>query len=216
MQQGRRIALTPAILLLFLACTVALCLLWGVLLHNRLVALRQHCANALSQIDVQLKRRHDLVPNLVQAVKAAMRHERETLEAVTRARDQAASAPRRVERADDASGLAALAHGEEALTLALTRLMARIEDYPQLRTSANISQLMEELVSTENRIAFARQAFNDSVVDFNSLRGSFPALLVSPALGFHDLSYLQFEVRSLRLPEVDIAPASTLQGSAPP
>lgn len=206
--------MTPAILLVFLACTAFLCFLWGVLLHNRLVALRQHCANALSQIDVQLKRRHNLVPNLVQAVKAAMRHERETLEAVTRARDQAASALNRIERADDACGLLALAHGEEALTLTLTRLLARIEAYPQLLTSANVSGLMEELVSAENRIAFARLAFNDSVVDYNSLRGSFPALLVAPALGFHDLSYLQFEERSLQLPLVSIAP--TPQGSAPP
>jgi LemA protein len=206
MLQGRRIAMTPAILLVFLACTAALCFLWGVLLYNRLVALRQHCANALSQIDVQLKRRHDLVPNLVHAVKAAMRHERETLEAVTRARDLAASALHRIERTDDVSGLTALGLGEEALTLTLTRLLARIEAYPQLLTSTNVSQLMEELVSAENRIAFARQAFNDSVVDYNSLLGSFPALLVAPALGFRDLSYLQFEERSLHLPAVALAP----------
>ncbi len=208
--------LTPATVIGLLACTAALCFLWSTWLFNRLVALRQRCCNALSQIDVQLKRRHDLVPGLVESVHGAMRHERETLEAVTRARVRAMEALRRIQRPDDDAGLAALASEEQTLTHMLAQVLAHMEAYPELKTSRNVSLLMEELVSVENRIAFARQAFNDSVVDFNSLRGSFPALIVAPALGFHDLSYLQFEERSLHLPAVTLTPDPSPKGSASP
>ena len=155
---------------------------WAVSTYNRLVTLRQRWRNAGSQIDVQLKRRHDLIPNLVETVKGHMTHERETLEAVTAARREVGP----VGDWRDASAVRAAAGREDALLGALGRLMARVEAYPQLQADASAGRLMEELASTENRIAFARQAYNDAVTTYNTRRQTFPTNLVVATLGFHE------------------------------
>ncbi len=202
--------MTPETFLYLFAGLAVIVLVWGVFLYNRLVFLRQRCNNAFSQIDVQLKRRHDLVPNLVESVKAALAHERKTLENVTKARNQAMNVLQGLDNPADFRGLMALARGEEILTLCLGRLLARIEAYPRLRTSANVSQLMEELTSTENRIAFARQAFNDAAMAYNSTRESLPTMLFAGTMGFHELAYLKFKHKALEKPvAVTLAPSAT-------
>ena len=141
---------------------------------NRLVTLRYRNRDAWAQIDVQLKRRHDLIPNLVNAVKGYMDHERGVLESVTRARQQAVAATNINERAA----------AESALSLATSKLMALVEAYPALRASENMVALQEELTSTENRIAFARQFYNDCVMEYNTGRGTFPRNLLAWPFGF--------------------------------
>jgi LemA protein len=147
----------------------------AVIIYNGLVALRNRVQNAWSQIDVQLKRRHDLVPNLVNAVKGIMAHEREVLERVTQARASAISA---------GNDVAARADAENALTGAMRSLFAVAEAYPELRSTTNMLALQEELSSTENRIAFARQHYNDSVMAYNTAQQQFPAVLFAASLGF--------------------------------
>ena len=144
-------------------------------LFNRLVTLRYRMRDAWSQIDVQLKRRYDLIPNLVNAVKGYMDHERSTLESVTRAREQAMAA---------GSDINARAVAESALSFATSKLMGLVEAYPALRASENMLALQEELASTENRIAFARQFYNDTVMEYNTARGTFPRNLLAAPLGF--------------------------------
>jgi LemA protein len=148
--------------------------------YNQLVRLRNEVRNAFSQIDVQLKRRHDLIPNLVETAKGYMKHERQTLEAVISARDAAGRALRAVE-ADPtkAQTLQSLAGAEGALTAALSRLIAVAEAYPDLKANQTMSQLMEELRSTENKVSFARQGYNDSVMSYNTALESFPQNLVA-------------------------------------
>lgn len=161
--------------------------------YNRLVTLKQRGLNAFAQIDVQLTRRHNLVPNLVETVKGAMKHERETLLAVVQARSRAIEALRMTPPSLlEQERLMHLAASENTLTATLSGLVARIEAYPELKAMRNTLQLMEELRSTENRIAFARQAYNDAVARYNSQRDSFPTLLVAGLLGFAPLHYLQF------------------------
>jgi LemA protein len=143
--------------------------------YNGLVGLRNRVQNAWAQIDVQLKRRHDLVPNLVNSVKGFMVHEREILERVTEARASAIAA---------GSNVAARADAENALTGAMRSLFAVAEAYPALRANENMLALQEELASTENRIAFARQFYNDSVMEYNTAQQSFPAVLFAASLGF--------------------------------
>lgn len=152
-------------------------------IYNRLVLLSNRLKNAFAQIDVQLKRRYDLIPNLVEAVKGYMEHEKQTLEAVIKARSQADSA-RAGASAVDASAVMTLALAERAVQGSLMRLFARVEAYPQLKASENVGQLMEELSSTENRVAFARQAYNDAVMSFNTAIGTFPNLLLAGPMGF--------------------------------
>jgi LemA protein len=142
---------------------------------NRLVTLRYRVRDAWSQIDVQLKRRYDLIPNLVNAVKGYMDHERSTLESVTRAREQAMAA---------GSDINARAAAESALSFATSKLMGLVEAYPALRASENVLALQEELASTENRIAFARQFYNDTVMEYNTARGTFPRNLLAGPFGF--------------------------------
>jgi LemA protein len=142
---------------------------------NRLVTLRFRMREAWSQIDVQLKRRYDLIPNLVNAVKGYMDHERSTLESVTRAREQAMAA---------GSDINARAAAESALSFATSKLMGLVEAYPALRASENMLALQEELASTENRIAFARQFYNDTVMEYNTARGTFPRNLLAGPFGF--------------------------------
>jgi LemA protein len=157
-------------LLLALLVIVAL---YVIATYNKLVGLRNQVFNAWKQIDVQLKRRHDLIPNLVNTVKGVMQYERETLEAVIQARNQAIA----VERGG--AGVAQTAAAEAALTGALSRLLAVVEAYPDLKAAGNVAQLQEELTSTENKIGFARQLYNDTATQYNSVQQQFPANLVT-------------------------------------
>jgi LemA protein len=164
-------------------------------LYNKLVRLRNRFKNAFAQIDVQLKRRYDLVPNLVETAKAYMQHERETLEAVVAARNQAASASEKAAAAPGEPGaMAGLLGAEAALTGAMGKLFALVESYPDLKANQNMSQLMEELTSTENKIAFSRQAYNDAVMVYNTARETFPTVLIAGSLGFGEAAL--FEVSS--------------------
>ena len=151
---------------------VAAIAFWVMGAYNALIALKNQVANAWKQIDVQLKRRHDLIPNLVNTVRGAMQFERETLEAVITARNQAISA--------QASGsVAATAAAETVLTGALNRLLAVVEAYPDLKATGNVAQLQEELTSTENKVAFARQLYNDTATQYNTKQQQFPTNLVA-------------------------------------
>jgi LemA protein len=152
-----------------------LVLIYVISSFNRLVTLRYRVRDGWAQIDVQLKRRHDLIPNLVNAVKGYMDHERTVLDSVTRARTQAIAA---------GSDRSARAAAESALSAATGRFMAAVEAYPALRASENMLALQEELASTENRIAFARQFYNDSVMEYNAARGTFPRNLLADPFGF--------------------------------
>jgi LemA protein len=167
-------------------------IIWVIATYNSLRRAQVRAQNAFSQIDVQLKRRHDLIPNLVETLKGSMAHERETLEAVTRARAQAAAALGVVESgAMGVASMAALANASGALNGALSRLIGLVEAYPELKTNVNALQLQEELASTENRIAFARQAFNDSVMRLNEAIVVFPANLLANAFGIREMGLFE-------------------------
>lgn len=171
-------------LLLLLAALVALGL-FAISLYNALVTARNAYRNAFSQIDVQLTRRHDLIPNLVEAVKGYLQHERETLQAVMTARQQAQSGLHQAKtRPEDPVALHALEQGEQGLGIALGRLFAVSEAYPELKANDTVLQLMEELSSTENRLAYARQAHNDAVMDYNNRCETFPGSLLARRFGF--------------------------------
>ena len=158
---------------------------WAIAAYNRLVQLRNRIANAFAQIDVQLKRRHDLVPNLIEVARGYLQHEAATLQAVIAARSQAQGAASAARAAPtDARALGALAVAEGALGGSLGRLMVVAEAYPELKADATMQSLSEELTSTENRIGFARQAFNDQALEFNNEAMQFPALIVARLLGF--------------------------------
>lgn len=176
---------------IFLAVIVAL-VVWAISIFNRLVALRNRFKNAFSQIDVQLKRRYDLIPNLVESVKGYMQHERGTLEAVVKARGSAVSAAQAAAAAPgDPSAMQGLAQAEGALGGALGRLLAVFERYPDLKANQNVLGLQEELSSTENKVAFARQAYNDSVMEYNTRRESFPDSIFAGTFGFAPAELLQ-------------------------
>lgn len=162
---------------------------------NRLVALRNRYQNAFAQIEVQLKRRYDLIPNLVETAKAYLKHERETLEAVIAARNAAVAGLKAAsEQPGDAGRMAQLAAAENALGSAMGRLNVTLEAYPDLKASQNLQQVSEELSSTENKVAFARQAYNDAVMEYNTYRQSFPANVLATTYGHSkDASLLQFE-----------------------
>ncbi|MBD2680031.1 MULTISPECIES: LemA family protein [Nostoc] len=165
-----------------LVATVALILING---YNDLVKYRNRYKNAYSQIDVQLQRRYDLIPNLVETAKGYMKHERETLEAVIAARNSAMNAnSRAVQNPGDPQAMQQLGNAEAALAGALSRFMVLSESYPELKADRTITQVMEELSSTENRIAFARQAFNDAVTLYNTKSESFPSNLVANTFNF--------------------------------
>lgn len=158
---------------------------WAVAVYNRLVVLRNRIANAFGQIDVQLKRRYDLIPNLVEVAKGYLQHEAATLEAVIQARGQAQGAAAAARAAPASAGaLGALAAAEGVLGGALGRLMVVAEAYPDLKADATMQSLSEELTSTENRLGFARQAYNDQVLEFNDKAAQFPDLIVARLLGF--------------------------------
>lgn len=171
---------------------VLLLVLWVIGLYNGLVVLRNRYKNAYAQIDVQLKRRYDLIPNLVETAKGYLKHERETLEAVIAARNQAAGAAAALAKMPgDATAMRAFAQAETGLAGVLSRLMAVAERYPDLKANEQMSRVSEELASTENRIAFARQHYNDEVTAYNVKRELFPSSLVAGFFNFAPAALLE-------------------------
>ncbi|PCF97389.1 LemA family protein [Vreelandella nigrificans] len=177
------------------AAIIAIIVFYVISIYNRLVALRNRFGNAFAQIEVQLKRRHDLIPNLVETAKGYLNHERETLQSVTEARNTAvAGLKAAAENPGSAKAIADLGSAEGALTQAMGRLNVVMEAYPDLKASQNMQQLSEELTSTENKVAFARQSFNDAVMHYNTYRQSFPPVAVAGMFGHgQDASLLEFE-----------------------
>lgn len=170
---------------LVLLVIIAIVLFWGVGVYNRIVALRNYFKNAFAQIDVQLKRRYDLIPNLVETAKAYMAHERSTLEAVISARTQAVDANKKLAGdPSDAAAFKQMVAADGALSASLGKLFALSEAYPDLKANQTMMQLNEELSSTENRIAFARQGYNDSVMSYNTTIEQFPGSLIANSFGF--------------------------------
>jgi len=194
---------TVTSLLIFLTILAAI-VFWGIGIYNRLINERNRVKNSFAQIDVQLTRRYDLIPNLVEAVKGYMKHERETLEAVISARNAAASSLDKA-KADPANAQAIkeLGASEGALTSALGRLFALSEAYPDLKANQNMMQFQEELASTENKVAFSRQAFNDSVLQYNNSAQNFPNNVIAGFFGFELASFLEIDSEEMReAPEV--------------
>lgn len=186
------------------ALVVVIVLLWLAGAYNGLVAMRNRFKAAFSQIDVQLKRRHDLIPNLIETAKGYLSHERETLKAVTRARSAAMTAvSAAASNPGNASSMAGLAAAESQLNGALGRLFAVAEAYPDLKANQNMIALQQELAATENQIAAARQVFNNTVMNYNITRESFPTNLVANALGFAPAQLFELDVEKERqVPQV--------------
>ena len=174
-------------------------------IYNGLVGLRNRVKNAYAQIDVQLKRRYDLIPNLVETAKGYMKHESETLEAVIQARNQAVSAASAASQDPTATGvIQGLAGADGALTGALGRLMVVMEAYPDLKANENMMQVQEELTSTENKVAFSRQAYNDTVMGYNNKREMFPSNIVAGVFGFRFAESWELDDEAARdAPKVD-------------
>ena len=173
---------------------VAVIVFWAIGLYNGLVQLKNQVKNAWAQIDVQLKRRHDLIPNLVEVVKDYMSYEQETLQKVIQARSAAVSA----------TGTGDISHAENQLTGALRQLFAVFENYPDLKANQNVMRLQEELTGTENKIAFARQYYNDSVMSFNTKIQMFPANLIARNLGFKEEQYYEVPTEERENVKVDL------------
>ncbi len=189
--------------LIFLGILAAI-VFWGIGIYNRLINGRNRVKNAFAQIDVQLTRRYDLIPNLVEAVKGYIKHERETLEAVITARN-AASSSLEAAKADpsNAEAIKKLGASEGALAGALGRLFALSEAYPDLKANQNMMQLQEELATTENKVAFSRQAFNDSVLQYNNSAQNFPNNVIAGFFRFELASFLEIDAEEKRdVPEV--------------
>lgn len=175
---------------------------WGVSIYNGLVGLRNRYKNAFAQIDVQLKRRYDLIPNLVETAKGYMKHEKETLEAVVQARSAAISAGQvAAANPGDPTAMKNLAGADGQLTGALSRLMVVCEAYPDLKANQNMLALQEELTTTENKVAFSRQAYNDTVMNYNTAREVFPSSVIAGVFNFAAASLLEIEK-----PEERVAP----------
>jgi LemA protein len=185
--------------LLVLLAIVVVVVLWIVSLYNRLVGSRNGYKNAFAQIDVQLKRRYDLIPNLVETAKGYIKHERETLEAVIRARNSAVTAVQAAAaNPGDATAMRGLAGAEGQLTASLGRLFAVAEAYPDLKANQNMMQLSEELTSTENKVAFARQAYNDAVMGYNNQREMFPGSVIAGMFSFQPAQLLELDEPAAR------------------
>jgi len=194
--------LVPLVMIAAGVVVVLLMLMYGVSIYNRLVTLRNRVDNAFAQIEVQLKRRHDLIPNLVETAKGYMAHERDTLEAVIKARNQAVSGLQGVSgNPGDHEAVMALAGAEKGLSGALGRMFALAEAYPDLKANQNMMQLTEELTSTENKISFARQGYNDSVTSYNTYRQTFPPVLIAGLTGHTtDRDLLEFDSAAIAEP----------------
>ncbi len=186
--------MTALIILGILAAIVVVLALSAVGIYNSLVALRNQFKNAFAQIDVQLKRRYDLIPNLVETAKGYLKHEHETLEDVTKARNIAyAASQAAAANPADGNAMKGLVSAESGLTGALSRLMVVSEQYPDLKANQNMLQLTEELTSTENKVAFARQAYNDSVMAYNTSRETFPNVALAGMFGFQPAELFHVE-----------------------
>ena len=188
---------TGAIVGIVAGAFLVLFILWFVAIYNGLVRMRMQVKNGWSQIDVQLKRRHDLIPNLVEACKGYMGFEKEVLENVTKARSDAMKV--------SGQGAGAQAGAEGALTAAMGRLYVVMENYPDLKANQNVSQLMEELTSTENRIAFARQHYNDEVMHYNTAIRQIPKNIVAGMGGFTAELFFEIEAKDREVPKVDLS-----------
>ncbi|GAB4085575.1 LemA family protein [Myceligenerans cantabricum] len=196
-----------AVIVLAIVVVILLVLaFWAVGIYNGLVRARNAYKNAWAQVDVQVKRRHDLIPNIVEMAKGSLVHERSTLEAVIQARSQAVNA-QSAANADpgDPAAMQALAEGENMLTQAMGRFIALTESYPDLKANQTLLQAMEDLRSTENKVAFARQAFNDGVMFYNNKREVFPASLIAGPFGFTEAALFEIEDPAEReAPQVDL------------
>ena len=181
-----------SISLIIVFVVLLLVFFWGMAVYNRIIVLKNEVKNAYGQIDVQLKRRYDLIPNLVETAKKYLSHERETLEAVIAARSRAHSANQQLQHAPaDGKAIKDLNHAEAMLQGSLGRLLALRESYPELKADRTIAELNEELTSTENRVGFARQAYNDAILAYNIAAEQFPDVLLAKLLGFGGLPMLQ-------------------------
>jgi len=181
-------------ILVALGVIVVLLALMIIGIYNKLVALRNRYKNAYAQIDVQLKRRYDLIPNVVEVAKGYMKHERETLEAVILARNQAVSAGQQAaQNPGDPQAMKSLGSAEGHLTGVLGRLFALAESYPDLKANQNMMALQEELSSTENKVAFSRQAYNDAVMRYNTARETFPNVIFAGMFNFHEADLFEIE-----------------------
>ena len=194
----------PVIVTLLAILGVGLLLVFGLVgIYNRLVVARNRFKNAFAQIDVQLKRRYDLIPNLIEAVKGYMAHERETLDAVIKARKSAMAAEQNVSaNPADPAAMKELNRAEGQLDGTLGRLFALSEAYPDLKANQNMLALQEELTATENKVGFARQAFNDSVMAYNNRREVFPSVMVAGMFGFTQAALLEAEQEEREAPRV--------------
>ncbi|MFV8819163.1 LemA family protein [Haliea sp. E17] len=192
--------MSGTVLLLLIVALV----IYVISIYNKLVTLKNRFKNAFAQIEVQLKRRYDLIPNLVETAKGYLQHERETLEAVVAARNEAAAALQALKGTDlAAADISKLSSAESALQGALGKLNVTVEAYPDLKASENMQQLSEELTTTENRIAFARQGYNDAVMAYNTYRQSFPPVFFAPKFGHpDDAQLLEFDDS----PQIQAAP----------
>lgn len=207
-------------MLILIIVIVIIAVLGGLMMvsmYNKLVKRRESVRNAFAQIDVQLERRHDLIPNLVETVKGYLSHERETLEAVVNAR--AAATQARIELSGDTENLEAmgrLAASEGALGGALGRLLVVAEAYPDLKANQNMAQLSEELTTTENKIAFARQNYNDQVNSYQTYKVSFPQVIIANSFGFKDSAYLDLDEKPHKRENIEVSfndePASPQDG----
>ena len=186
---------TGTIVVIVLVIAIVMLIMYFVGIYNKLVTLKNRYKNAFAQIEVQLKRRYDLIPNLMETAKAYMKHERETLEAVIAARNSAANAlAQAAANPGDAQAMSALAGSEQALAGAMSRFNMVMEAYPDLKANQNMMQFSEELTTTENKIAFARQSFNDAVMQYNTYRQMFPNSIIANRYGHDkDAALLEFE-----------------------
>ena len=190
---------TGTVVMLFFLAVIIFVIFFFVAIYNKLIQLRNRFKNAFAQIDVQLKRRYDLIPNLVETAKGYLKHEREVLEAVIKARNQASNAMEKVS-ADPANSAAmqGLMGAESTLTGTLGRLFALVEAYPDLKANQNMMQLSEELTSTENKVAFARQAFNDAVMAYNTAREVFPDNIIANMFAFKEAQLFEIKIEAER------------------
>ncbi len=180
---------------------ILLVIFYFIAIYNKLVSYKNRFKNAFSQIDVQLTRRHDLIPNLIETAKAYMKHEKGTLEAVIQARNQAVTATKAASaHPDDPDAILALAGAEGLLTGAMTKFMALSESYPDLKANETMSQMMEQLTSTENKVAFSRQAFNDAVMTYNTYREQFPNSFIANTYQFKEAELFEIEEPEVRKP----------------
>lgn len=180
---------------------IAVAVVWIIGMYNALVSLRNRFKNSYAQIDVQLNRRHDLIPNLVETAKGYLKHERETLEAVIAARNVAVTAGRvAAAHPEDAQAMLGINQAEGSLTGALSRFFAVAEAYPDLKASTTMNQVMEELSSTENKVAFARQAYNDAVMAYNTYREQFPRNFIAAQFNFNEAALFEVTEEQVRAP----------------